>query len=86
MGTKISRGIASTQFYFYGKKHFTLTGWENHRKQYIINEFESANMKGKNCLITGANSGIGFKIAEIYAEKGFYYLKIRSKCVYGLQR
>jgi NAD(P)-dependent dehydrogenase (short-subunit alcohol dehydrogenase family) len=43
-------------------------------------------MKGKNCLITGANSGIGFKIAEIYAEKGFYYLKIRSKCVYGLQR
>lgn len=27
-------------------------------------------MKGKNCLITGANSGIGFKIAEIYAEKG----------------
>jgi len=27
-------------------------------------------MKGKNCLITGANSGIGFKIAEMYAERG----------------
>jgi hypothetical protein len=51
----------------YGKKHFTKTGWENNSKTYIAEEFENINMKGKTCLITGANSGIGFKLAELFA-------------------
>ena len=33
----------------------------------LAEEFENINMKGKTCLITGANSGIGFKLAELFA-------------------
>ena len=48
-----------------GKKNFTRTGWEKNSKNYDINDFENINMEGKNCLITGANSGIGYKLAEL---------------------
>ena len=70
MGGKISQGITTTQFFVHGKRNSTRTGWEKHSKKYTEGEFENATLNGKNCLITGANSGIGFKLSELYAEKG----------------
>ncbi len=41
------------------------------RKQEPIGQLdESVSMKGKTCLITGANSGLGFAVATQLAEKG----------------
>ena len=55
------------QFVIFGKRHFTKTGWEKHSKKYVPNELESIDMTEKTVLITGANSGIGYKMAEFYA-------------------
>ena len=73
MGAGLTKGITGTQFYFYGKKHFTKTGWQNASKNYVPNELESINMENKTILITGANSGIGYAISEFYAKKGFIF-------------
>jgi hypothetical protein len=47
---------ASTQFFLYGKKHFTRTGWEAARARYpqpdALTTFE---LEGKCYMVTGAN-------------------------------
>lgn len=54
----------------------TLTGVKDiFRKQGLKSRFTSKdNLNGKTCLITGANSGLGFAIATQFAEKGAHVI------------
>jgi dehydrogenase/reductase SDR family protein 12 len=63
---------ASTQFYLYGRKHCTKTGWEEHRKKYEKPDIleSDINLKDKVYMITGANAGIGREITTYLAKKG----------------
>jgi len=63
--------IAATNFYFYGRKHFTETGWLKHSARYPSHDpLEAVNLAGRVYVITGANSGIGKEIAFFLAERG----------------
>lgn len=62
---------ATTQFYLYGKKHFTRTGYEAASKLYTQPDpLTSFNLAGKVYMVTGANQGIGFEIAKYLASRG----------------
>jgi len=77
----IRQGIASTQFFLYGKKHFTQTGYAKHIKGYTepvqpatvvdLNDplNDGVDLSGKTFLISGANAGIGREIATYAASK-----------------
>lgn len=73
---------ATTQFYLYGKRRCTRTGWEAARAAYPkpdLLEDETLNLRGKSYLITGANAGIGREIATFLASKGgTVYMVCRS--------
>ncbi|KAL7435900.1 hypothetical protein ACHAXH_006736 [Discostella pseudostelligera] len=90
----IKQGIVSTQFFLYGKKHFTQTGYLNHVAQYTepvqkaavvdINDSTHKNdgvdLSGKIFLISGANQGIGKEIATYAAaKKATVYMLCRNK-------
>lgn len=63
-----SVGIIATQFYLYGKKHCTKTGWEASRKLYKqpdILDDETLDLNNKTFMITGANSGIGKEMSRL---------------------
>jgi len=64
----MGQAITTTQFYVYGRSHFTRTGWERSVKTYeqpnLLNEVDLA---GRVYLVTGANSGIGFCLTEYLA-------------------
>jgi len=63
--------IASTQFFLYGKRHFTQTGYVRASQAYSNDKtLEEAKLEGKTYIVTGANSGIGFQIAKYLASKG----------------
>jgi dehydrogenase/reductase SDR family protein 12 len=75
----LRQGITSSQFFLWGKKAFTSTGYYNHIKSYTHPVQNSAvvppadadgvDLSGKTVLITGANSGIGKEIATYAAAK-----------------
>jgi dehydrogenase/reductase SDR family protein 12 len=80
--SQVGQFMSTSQFYFYGRWHFTQTGWKNHSKLYsqpdILSD-SSPNLAGKVYMITGANSGIGKEIAYFLAMKAAtVYLVCRS--------
>ena len=57
---------STTQFYLYGKKYCTKTGWKAASEKYAspdILRSEGLSLEGRVYFLTGANSGIGFEIA-----------------------
>ena len=71
---------ATTQFYLYGKKHFTRTGWEAATKLYSQPDpLASFNLTGKVYMVTGANQGIGFEIARILANENHTHVILTSR-------
>jgi len=79
---KMYAAITSTQFYLYGKKHFTKTGWLNATKNYKspdILQTADLNLADKIYMITGANAGIGKEITTYLASKNAtVYMVCRS--------
>ncbi|KAG7361152.1 dehydrogenase/reductase [Nitzschia inconspicua] len=84
--------ISTTQFYFYGRRHFTQTGYVKHKAKYNSSVQDSPSIKAgqegadgidlsnKVVCITGANSGIGKTLATYAAAKGAkLYMFCRSK-------
>ncbi len=69
-------------FYFYGKRHFTQTGYEKNVSEYedksFLDRIETLN--DKVYAITGANSGIGKEMALYLAKKqAVVFMICRSK-------
>jgi dehydrogenase/reductase SDR family protein 12 len=90
----IKQGIVSTQFFLYGKKHFTKTGYLRHASEYDdpvqsttfvdpndpTNNTDGVDLSGKTFLISGANQGIGREIATYAASKrATVYMLCRNK-------
>jgi len=72
---------ASSQFFLYGKRSFTRTGWERQRALYDKPDLltQDLNLAEKIYMITGANSGIGKEMAQFVASKGAtVYMLCRS--------
>ena len=65
----ISQLVTATQFYLYGKNHFTQVGWNNAIKSYDVPDLlsdENLKLHEKVYMITGANAGINLFILLIY--------------------
>ncbi|KAH9605463.1 hypothetical protein KSS87_016846 [Heliosperma pusillum] len=69
----------AASFGVYGYLHFTKSGFLEHSKNFKLEDMR-ARMDGKNCIVTGANSGIGLSTAEGLASRGAsVYMVCRSK-------
>lgn len=69
----------STAFAVYGYLNFTKQGFIEHAKKFKEEDMQ-VRLDGKNCIVTGANSGIGFATAEGLAARGAsVYMICRSK-------
>ena len=92
MGQKISTSVTTSQWYLYGRRQFTQTGYRRHIEGYTAPVQESAaiplgapgsdgvNLSGKVVIISGANSGLGKEMATYAAAKGAnLYMLCRSK-------
>lgn len=60
---------ATAQWYLYGRRHFTATGWKRASAKYTF-DVEALDLTGKCYVVTGANSGIGFCLSEYLAGRG----------------
>ncbi|XP_031121561.1 dehydrogenase/reductase SDR family member 12 isoform X1 [Ipomoea triloba] len=66
-------------FGLYGYLNFTKSGFLEHSKKFNTEDMQ-AQMEAKNCVVTGANSGIGFAITEGFASRGAtVYMVCRNK-------
>jgi len=73
---------ATSQFYLYGRKHFTKTGWEAHSKSYEQPDVlkQDLDLSQHVFMITGANSGVGRELATYLAGKqASVYMLCRSR-------
>lgn len=73
---------ASSQFYFYGRRHFTKTGWQNHSQEYEKPDLltQPLDLSDQVFMITGANSGIGRETTQFLANHGAtIYMLCRSR-------
>ncbi|GAB2213008.1 hypothetical protein Drorol1_Dr00021019 [Drosera rotundifolia] len=69
----------ATSFGAYGYLNFTKAGFLDHSKMFNPEDMQR-RMEGKNCIVTGANSGIGFATAHGLASRGAsVYMVCRSK-------
>lgn len=86
----IKQGIVSSQFFLFGKKQFTQTGYLKHVAQYRepvqsaafvdADTNDGVDLTGKTFLVTGANQGIGKEIATYAAgKKATVYMLCRNK-------
>jgi dehydrogenase/reductase SDR family protein 12 len=88
----IRQGIVSTQFFLYGKKNFTQSGYLRHVAQYddpvqnaaVVDandpNSDGVDLSGRTYLISGANQGIGREIATYAAsKKATVYMLCRNK-------
>lgn len=84
--------MSATQFFLYGKRHFTSSGYLRHIQKYKFPVQESPTippgregsdnitMDGKVVVITGANGGLGKELATYAAAKGAkLYMICRSR-------
>ncbi|XXG85316.1 hypothetical protein AAC387_Pa11g0415 [Persea americana] len=75
----LQKAWRSAAFGVYGFMHFTKAGFEKHSKNFRTEEMQE-QLEGKICVVTGANSGIGFTTAEGLASRGAtVYMVCRSK-------
>uniref|UniRef100_A0A7R9Z4V4 Dehydrogenase/reductase SDR family member 12 n=1 Tax=Pseudictyota dubia TaxID=2749911 RepID=A0A7R9Z4V4_9STRA len=88
----MGQSVSTTQWFLYGKRNFTQTGYLKHIKSYSSPVQDSAaicrgaegadgvDLGGKCIVVTGANSGLGKEIATYAAAKGAnLYMLCRSK-------
>lgn len=76
----MGQAMTTTQFFLYGRRHFTRTGWERASKKYIPDFLENMSLADKTFVVTGANSGIGKMVTEYMASKGGkVYMVCRNK-------
>ncbi|GMH00946.1 hypothetical protein Nepgr_002785 [Nepenthes gracilis] len=69
----------ATAFGAYGYLNFTKAGFQKHSKMFNSEDMQT-KMEGNNCVVTGANSGIGFTAAHGLAARGAsVYMVCRSK-------
>ncbi|GER29367.1 NAD(P)-binding Rossmann-fold superfamily protein [Striga asiatica] len=69
----------SISFGLYGYKNFTKSGFMEHSKNFNPEDMQM-QIEGKNCVVTGANSGIGYSTAEGLASRGAtVYMVCRNK-------
>ncbi|KAF9603987.1 hypothetical protein IFM89_039341 [Coptis chinensis] len=75
----IQKAWRSTAFGIYGYLNFTKSGFLEHSKKFKEEDMKM-QIQGKNCVVTGANSGIGYATAEGLAKRGAtVYMVCRSK-------
>ncbi|XP_065881298.1 uncharacterized protein [Euphorbia lathyris] len=69
----------STAFGVYGYLNFTKSGFLEHSKNFKPEDMQ-IRIEGKNCMVTGANSGIGYATVEGLASRGAnVYMVCRNK-------
>ncbi|TMW81305.1 hypothetical protein EJD97_010484 [Solanum chilense] len=70
----IVKKLRASVFGLYGNMNFTKSAFSEHAMNFNPEDMH-VQMEGKNCIVTGANSGIGFATAEGLASRCLSYLK-----------